>query len=377
MHVGRPEPEELAQARERLEILRASLGDRHPDYAGGLNHLALLLIVNDEASAAEPLLREALAIRKDASGEDHPEYANTLSSLAGLLWARGDLAGAEPLLRQALEIRWRVFGPDQPKTVASLNRLEQLLQERRDLSADGPRPEATTEVRPDATGAEDSSPGATSNDLSYELAVLSDVFADLGERLGQAARRLREPGTPPPESLVEELSACRRDFASLRDRAGALAGSLRVARPTVEDLKGLQDVAALLDEIAGAEIRQAGSEEFRRRALASLDRVLRLSHVGDADFPALCACQDRARALQRTIAASPWTELPAEAGPLAEGDHAFAHLLALIVDRDELDDGLEAHLHASVASAFGTSLADDAVQGQLALPPDDATARVG
>jgi len=219
--------------------------------------------------------------------------------------------------------------------------------------------------------------GQSSTDLSQELAVLSDVFSDLGERLIQAARQLLGRGAPPPESLVNELSLCRRDFVSLRDRTRELAGSLHVAGPPEEDLHGLQDLAGLLDEIAGAETRQDRSEETRRRALSVLDRVGLLSHVSDADFPALRDCQDRARALHGAISECGWTGLPAEAESLAEGEHALAHLLRLIEDRDELNDDLWASLHESVGSALGKSIAAAAARSKLALSLEHATSGAG
>jgi hypothetical protein len=217
----------------------------------------------------------------------------------------------------------------------------------------------------------------SSNDLSRELTVLSDVFSDLAERLSQAARQLHAPGTPPPESLVEELSQCQRDFVTIRDRTRELAGSLHVACPAEEHLQGLQNLATLLDETAGAEVRRAKNEEVRRRALSVLERVNLLSHVSDAHFPALRDCQDKARELHGAIGEGSWTRLPAEAEPLAEGEHAFAHLLTLIEDRDELSDDHWASLHESVGTAFGKSIAAAAARMKLVLSLEHAASGVG
>ncbi len=93
------EPDAVASARLRLEEQRQAVGDHHPDYATGLNQLAMLLIMHGQPDQSEPLLRQALAVRKEVLGERHPDYATNLSSLAGLLWAWGDLDGAEPLMR--------------------------------------------------------------------------------------------------------------------------------------------------------------------------------------------------------------------------------------------------------------------------------------
>ena len=99
----------------------------------------------------------------------------------------------------------------------------------------------------------------SSNILSQEIAVMADVFSDLGERLLRTARELHKPGTPPPDTLVEELSVCRRDLEGLRDRARQLAESFHVPCPPADNLNSLQSLAALLDDVAEAEIRQSAS----------------------------------------------------------------------------------------------------------------------
>ena len=121
--------------------------------------------------------------------------------------------------------------------------------------------------------------------LSQELAGMSDQFSEIGERLLSAARQLHAPGTPPSDDLLDALTACRREFVSLCDRARALAGSLLVSCPPAEQLVSLQDVTGLLDQVAEAEIHQSQSEELRRRSLSVLGRVLSLSHATIAYLP--------------------------------------------------------------------------------------------
>ncbi len=135
---GPREHEAVERARARLEEQKRALGERHPDYASGLNQLALLMIMHGDADGAEPLLRQALEIRKETLGERHPDYATNLSSLAGLLWARGDLDGAEPLLQRSLEIRWDALGSNHPRSVVSLHSLEHLLKAKREWGGSTP-----------------------------------------------------------------------------------------------------------------------------------------------------------------------------------------------------------------------------------------------
>jgi len=207
----------------------------------------------------------------------------------------------------------------------------------------------------------------SSNALSQEIAVLTDVFSDLGERLLHAAREMHNPGMPPDATLVEELEASRRDLEGLRDRSRTLAESLHVTCPAPEELSSLHSLAALLDDVAEAEIRLSRSDEVRRRSQGVLQRVLSLVHTGAPDHAELRKCHDLARELQQQINDAPWTALPAEAERLAEGDHAFAHLLSLIEDRDDLGDDVWAAHHEAVTAAFGKTLAAAAVRSRLVL----------
>jgi hypothetical protein len=174
--------------------------------------------------------------------------------------------------------------------------------------------------------------------------------------------------------VVAEISSCRRDFLALRDRTVELGRSLHVACPAPDSMKGLEDVTALLDEIAEAEIRQARSEEVRQRSLSVLDRVLSLAHVADEDYSPLGSCQEQARALHGALSTSSWNALPPEAEPLAERHHALAHLVTLIEDREELSDDVWDKLYESVTAAFGKPLAIAAARARLTLPLEPAGA---
>lgn len=209
----------------------------------------------------------------------------------------------------------------------------------------------------------------SSNDLSQELAVLSDVFSDLGERLLGVARQLHSPGAPPPEKLIEELGSSRRDFLALRERATERADALNVPFPRDETLDTIQGLTAILDLVAEAEIRQSRGEEVRRRAVARLDRVLRLAHSADPTFAPLGEVHERARNLRESIGQAHWSGLPDETEPLSEGDHVFASLLGLVEDRDSLDDDAWSAMHEVVGTTFGKSLAAAAARSKLVLQP--------
>ncbi len=60
------------------------LGPEHPDSAGALNSLALLLHAQGELGAARPLMERALAIREKVLGPEHPDTASSHRALAAL-----------------------------------------------------------------------------------------------------------------------------------------------------------------------------------------------------------------------------------------------------------------------------------------------------
>src|SRR5689334_21645619 len=72
----------------------------HPDYAAGLNDLALLYNDMGEYEKALPLFQQVLTIRKKTVGEEHPDYARSLTNLANLYTDAGDFEKALPLYQQ-------------------------------------------------------------------------------------------------------------------------------------------------------------------------------------------------------------------------------------------------------------------------------------
>src|SRR5258705_11955198 len=54
------------------------------------------------------------------------------------------------------------------------------------------------------------------DELARELTALTQRFADLGAKLGDAARALEEAGAPPADVLVTDLAGARTKFIPLR-----------------------------------------------------------------------------------------------------------------------------------------------------------------
>jgi hypothetical protein len=91
-----------AGLQEALSILRATLGNEHPDVAFTLRSLSISLFNRREYAEAEALGREALAINEKLLGDQHPETASAREHVAECLMEQGKYAEAEVHYRRFL-----------------------------------------------------------------------------------------------------------------------------------------------------------------------------------------------------------------------------------------------------------------------------------
>jgi hypothetical protein len=209
--------------------------------------------------------------------------------------------------------------------------------------------------------------------LSREIAALTQRLVDLGAKLGEAARELEGAGAPPAEGLVEALDAARAQFVQLRTEVIGAATSVGAAAPAAEP-QSLHDLEPVLQSVAAelrARARQAALEEARARVLVVLDRVHDIVHRDDPALPALVECHEKARAIGQAMATLTDPE-SAEARRVTESLQAFSDLLTMVESREALDDERYAQLEESVSKAFGRSLSVAVARGRLAFASDIA-----
>lgn len=197
-------------------------------------------------------------------------------------------------------------------------------------------------------------------------ATLTEKFHHLAAQLSAAAVALRDPGTLPTESVLDELAAARTDFVDLRAHSLALAHALAISPvPPQEALVSLADVKSLLWTVKQAEEQKARLEARQRQALQALERVLAIVHRDQIVFPPLLECKEQASALRLAISAVQWPGSHPAVEALAEGKHPLLDLLAFIELQEELDDERWASLQDTIEQEFGRALAIAASRGKL------------
>jgi hypothetical protein len=216
---------------------------------------------------------------------------------------------------------------------------------------------------------------ANVDDITRDLAALTQRFVDLGAKLGEAARALEEAGAPPSDGLVESLAAARGQFVELRAQAltaAAAAGVPATAEP--ESLHDLEPLLVSIGEALRARARREALEALQADALAILDRALEIVHRDDPTFAALVGCHSKAHQAREAVLAL--TEPDSDAAARATAAvQPFTDLLAMVESRDAVDDERYAHLEESVSRGFGRSLAVAAARarlgfaGEIVAPP--------
>lgn len=211
--------------------------------------------------------------------------------------------------------------------------------------------------------------------LARDIAGLAERFAGLGSKLAEAAHELESSGAPPAESLVEDLEAARVQFTALGTEVTQLAQATGV--PVPAGVESLSALAPVIEAIRTEQIARARREEFqaqRQQMLGVLDRILKIVHRDDAANQAVADCHKRAREVRQavTAVAEPDLErLKALAADLAP----FASALAMVDERDALDDARYVELEDVVSKTFSRALAVAATRGRLQVGGSPPAAR--
>ena len=109
-----------ALTRERLDLLKKRLGDRHPEVAQALSDYALGLMYTGDFAAAERTYLEVIDMDIALLGPDHPEVAGARENLGNVYFRNGQLDKTAKNLEVVLAMRRKALGDDSEPVARTL-----------------------------------------------------------------------------------------------------------------------------------------------------------------------------------------------------------------------------------------------------------------
>ncbi len=202
----------------------------------------------------------------------------------------------------------------------------------------------------------------THHNLWEKLGSLSENFPNLGIRLSLASKELQNSGTPPSESLIEELVAYCNGFAGLKEQGLKLAQTSQAPTGAIFSLRDLEN---LLKGIAST-TESSGSQ----LALDILNQVLDIAHQEQPEFPPLQSVKTQAKELYKLIYETKSDKLLDAAQALIEYRHPLAAVLKLVKEGPSLNDEQWLDLEEKVNTKFGKKLTLAISRGKLVIADD-------
>lgn len=191
---------------------------------------------------------------------------------------------------------------------------------------------------------------------SAELAELQARGMEICAAMRRASQTLQETGSPPANSLIDELSQFRFRFEQVRSVVFPSAA----VQASQQD--GYLSIQSLTDEV--------GSRAIVRKALRRLEHLCKIRHLEQPDFLPWQRCLAEGERLRETLLCAP----ALETRPIAEGFcdpvSPLNAAVSLVVDSTELSDERWQELADLVAKTYGRELTTAIARGKLAVTTD-------
>src|SRR5258706_10256846 len=204
--------------------------------------------------------------------------------------------------------------------------------------------------------------------LEQELSALSKVFSELGVRLSEVAKEVTAPGVNPSEKLLEQISASRTSFESVRCAVHGQATAMLVSPlPKLGELVSIATIDSLLKASAVAEETKFSIEGERQQALAILGRVLAIIHRETGEFKPLQECHTKIGELRDAVANVVWPHRHPESESIVASKHPTTALLHFVENLDQIDDEQWMALETTITESYSKPLLVAASRGNLAV----------
>jgi len=210
----------------------------------------------------------------------------------------------------------------------------------------------------------------TNHNLLAKLASLSENFSSLGTRLSLAAKELQNTGTPPLDSLLEELIGYSKDFTDVKEQGLKLAQTSQISTGAISSLTDLENLIKAVKKTTKSSTSQA--------ALDILNQILAIAHQEQPEFPPLESVKTQAKELYKQISQTKSEKSPDDVQALIQDRHPLSAVLKLVQQGKNLDDEQWLELEETVNITFGKKLMLAISRGKLTISNDslETTSRI-
>ncbi|HWI00323.1 MAG TPA: FxSxx-COOH system tetratricopeptide repeat protein [Propionibacteriaceae bacterium] len=226
-----------ALSRRSRELLRAQLGEDHPETLIATQSLGRALFVLGQYKHAVDLYEDVLTRSRRVLGHDHPATLNMASTLANALRALGKRQQARILHEDTLARSSRTLGEDHPDTLRSAHNLATDLQLLRDYRSARTLYEDILSRRQRAVGEDHPETLRTAHNLANTLQGLGEY---------QPARALHE------DTLVRRRRVLGNGHPDTLASANNLASTLRALGEHEQARALYEDTLVLRKQVLGA-----------------------------------------------------------------------------------------------------------------------------
>ena len=260
---------------EALAIYRSVAGDQRLGIATTLGALSGAAQWAGQFANAEQLMRESMNLLGATVGRNHPDYAAEMANLGYLLMQQGKYAEAEQKLNEAMQIERGDFGVDNPR-LASIEANLGTVYER---EGDPARAMAITQ---DALRIVSARLGPNHNQVGYFMDAVAKLYLDAGN-LDEAERTARQvlaiyDKSLPPRHLY--VAATRHLLGEVLLRRGQWADAGRELRAALDidlSLAGRDDWRAARTEasLGWLLIAEGNAAEGEKMLVTARSRLLK------------------------------------------------------------------------------------------------------
>ena len=201
--------------------------------------------------------------------------------------------------------------------------------------------------------------------FSKQLDQVKDQFRDLSSTLEEVCENLKEPGSPPPSEILDEINSAIKSFEELKSSVTKWAESVQMPDTEAQELDSIKTITTLSENIMARQNRVQDE-----KVLEYINRARSIIYAKEGEsFPPLEDFHKNLDKLEKRVSTSPISdEGQNERTQILKNRHPINGVLTLLEHGDELDQKNYDQISEIISEQYGHSFMIATVRRSLILP---------